>query len=225
MNARRRRLIIAAAAGALAAGAGGAIAATQFGSSGIDSQAVIDDAAKQLGVDPSKLGDALRKALADQIDSLAANGRLTKEQADALKARIQAGSFPLFGAHLGFGHFGRFGFGSLDAAAGYLGMSEPDLRSALASGKTLAQVAQDKGKSVDGLVSALVDSAKQKLDAAVAAGRLTQAQEDSLVADLKQRIADFVNGKAAARPLFGDGPRLGGDHLWRRHGSLQGPTA
>ena len=36
----------------LLAGGGGAIAATQFGSSGVDSQAVIDDAAQQLGIDP-----------------------------------------------------------------------------------------------------------------------------------------------------------------------------
>jgi hypothetical protein len=38
--------------GVLLAGGGGAIAATQFGSSGVDSQAVIDDAAQQLGIDP-----------------------------------------------------------------------------------------------------------------------------------------------------------------------------
>jgi uncharacterized protein YidB (DUF937 family) len=224
MNAHKRRLFIGAAAGALLAGGGAAIGATQFGgSSGIDSQAVIDDAAKQLGVDSSKLSDALRKALADQIDALVANGRLTKTEGDALKARIQSGAVPLFGGgRFGFGRLGGFGpFESLDAASAYLGISGADLRTELTSGKSLAQVAQDHGKSVDGLVSALLDAAKKKVDAAVAAGRLTQAQEDSLLSGLKQRITDFVN--ATGRPLFGRGFRAG-DHLWR-HERFQGPTA
>jgi uncharacterized protein YidB (DUF937 family) len=156
-------------AAALVAGGAAAIAATQLGSSGIASQAVIDDAAKRLGVDPGKLSDALRRALADQIDSLVASGRLSQAQGDALKQRIQSGQAPLFGGRFGFDHghgFGRFGAVGLGAAAGYLGVSGPDLRNALASGKTLAQVAQEHGKSLEGLVSALVDAAKQKLDAA-----------------------------------------------------------
>ena len=222
MNARKRRLLIGAAAGALLAGGGAAIGATQFGgSSGIDSQAVIDDAAKQLGVDSSKLSDALRKALADQVDALVANGRLTKDQADALKARIQSGALPLFGDHFGIGRLGDFA--SLDTAAGYLGMSAADLRSALASGKSLARVAADHGKSVDGLVSALVDAEKKKLDAAVAAGKLTQAQADSLLAGVKERVTNLVNGRGG-RPFVGHGFRADGGRLWR-HERFGGPTA
>ena len=85
-------------------------------------------------------------------------------------------------------------FGELDAAASYLGLSEAELHTQLESGKSLAQVAKDRGKSVDGLVQAMVDSATKKLDAAVAAGRLTKAQEQQILSGLKQRITDFVNG-------------------------------
>jgi uncharacterized protein YidB (DUF937 family) len=200
MNGRRRKLLIGAVAGALVAGGGAAIGATQFGgSSGIDSQAVIDDAAKQLGVDPSKLSDALKKALADQIDALVASGKLSETEADALKQRIQSGTVSLFGGRFGFGHFGPFGlFGRLDAAATYLGISAADLRSELASGKTLAQIAKDKGKSADGLVSALVDAEKKKLDAAVAAGKLTQAQEDKVLQGAP-KLADELWNHGAAR--------------------------
>ena len=41
-------------------------------------------------------------------------------------------------------------------------------------------------------------------DAAVTAGRLTQAQEDSILTDLKQHITDLVNGKAPNRPFDHD---------------------
>ncbi len=128
-----------------------------------------------------------------------------------MKSRIESGEFPLFfGGHPG--GFDHRGFGGLDAAATYLGLTAAELRTQLESGKTLAQVAQDKSKSVDGLIQAMVDEAKTHLDAAVTAGRLKQAQEDSILANLKQRITDLVNGTFPQGPpgfrsdRFGGGP-------------------
>ena len=178
------------AAAAAVAGGGAALAADRFGSSG-DSQAVVNDAAKQLGVTPSALSSALKKALENRIDAAVAAGQLTKAQGDELKQRIESGELPLFFGPRGVPHEH---FGGLDAAASYLGLSEAELHTQLESGKSLAQVAKDRGKSVDGLVQALVDSATKKLHAAVTAGRLTKAQEQQIVSGLKQRITDFVNG-------------------------------
>ena len=178
------------AAAAAVAGGGAALAADRFGSSG-DSQAVVNDAAKQLGVTPSALSSALKKALENRIDAAVAAGQLTKAQGDELKQRIESGELPLFFGPRGGPHEH---FGELDAAASYLGLTEDQLHTQLESGKSLAQVAKDRGKSVDGLVQAMVDSATKKLDAAVAAGRLTKAQEQQIVSGLKQRITDFVNG-------------------------------
>src|SRR5438876_6550977 len=118
----KRKLAVGAVAGLAAAGGGGAIAATQFDSPSAESQAIVNDAAQQLGVQPSALSDALKKALSDRVDAAVAAGRLTKEQGDALKTRIQSGDYPLFGfPHGGFGHFGHFA--DLDAAATYLGLT------------------------------------------------------------------------------------------------------
>src|SRR5207248_1671438 len=150
------------------AGGGAAIAADRLGSND-DSQAVVNDAAKQLGVTPSALSTALKKALENRVDEDVAAGRLTKEQGDELKQRIESGDLPLFFGPRG-GHFEHFG--ELDAAASYLGVTEAELRTQLESGKTLAQVAKDRGKSVDGLIQALADSATKRLDGDVAAGRL-----------------------------------------------------
>src|SRR5919202_2389536 len=178
------------AAAAAVAGGGAAIAADRLGSSN-DSQAVVNDAAKQLGVTPSALSAALKKALENRVDEAVAAGRLTKEQGEELKQRIESGDLPLF--------FGPRGgppehFGELDTAASYLGLTEEQLETQLENGKSLAQVAKDRGKSVDGLIGALVDQATKRLDAAVAAGRLTKAQERQILVGLKQRITDFVNG-------------------------------
>ena len=86
------------------------------------------------------------------------------------------------------------GFGHLEAAAAYLGLTEAELRTQLESGKTMADVAKAQSKTADGLVAALVADEKKELDAAVAAGRLTHAQADAMLADAKSRFTDMVNG-------------------------------
>src|SRR5262249_24206420 len=192
---------VGAAAALAVGGTGAGIAATRMGRSPSDeSKAVISDAARQLGVQPLELTNALKKALKDHIDAEVAAGRLTKAEGDALKKRIDATGVPLVAPPLfGFGHhlgeFGHFGFPGLSTAASYLGLSERQVRDRLESGKTLAQIAKDQGKSVDGLVAALKDALKSRLDDAVAAGHLTKAQEAKILAQADQRISDFVQGK------------------------------
>src|SRR5712691_4461493 len=125
------KIALGAAAAAAVVGGGAAIAASQPWSPTAESQAVINDAAKQLGVSPTDLSAALKKALKDRVDIAVQAGRLTKAQGDASKARIDAGEAPLvFGpggwGHGGFGHIGPHG--DLDAAASYLGLTEAELR-------------------------------------------------------------------------------------------------
>jgi hypothetical protein len=199
---RKSKYAIGAAALLIAAGGGAAaVAATHGNSPSDESKAIIDDAAGQLGISPDKLTSALKKALIDRVDAAVAAGRITKAEGDELKARIQADNFPIIGGpHGGFGHF-RF-FGGLDAAASYLGLTDAQLDNELESGKSLAQIAKDHGKSVDGLVNALVDAAKTKLDAAVTAGRLTKDQETKALNGLKDRITNLVNSRGVRGPHF-----------------------
>jgi hypothetical protein len=208
----KRTLLAASAAIAAVVIAGGAIAATKLTSPKEENQAVINDAAAQLGIEPSKLSDALENALKAQVDNAVADGRLTKEQGDKLKESIDAGEVPLF-ATPGFG-FGPHGFqrgfhvdgpfeAGLSTAAKYLGMSEADLRSALRNGKSLADVAKDKGKSVDGLIDALVAVAEEKWDAAVASGKIqnhTAEDKKEFLEGVRERVTDLVKGRFPELP-------------------------
>ncbi|MGH2920787.1 MAG: hypothetical protein ACRDKU_01805 [Gaiellaceae bacterium] len=187
----KRRIIVAGVAALAVAVTGGAVAATNGTSRKAESQAVVNDVAKQLGVQPSELTTALRKALANRVDAAVKAGRITKAEGDALKARINAGDVPLFGLpHRGGPHFHMH---KLEAAAEYLGLTQAQLRTQLTSGKTLAQVARDRDKSVDGLIDALVEDAEEKLDQAVADGRITQAQANEMKSGLEGRITELVN--------------------------------
>lgn len=199
-----KRKVVAVGVAALAVGGTGAgIAATKLAHSPAEeSQAVVNDAAKSLGVAPSKLSAALKKALEDRVDAAVADGRLTQAQGQELKQRIESGDFPIFGPPGGGPGFGfhHAAMRGLDAAASYLGLTEDQLRTQLESGKSLAQVAQAQGKSVSGLEQALVADAKSHLDQEVKEGHLTQAQADAMLNELKQHVADLVNGKLPPRP-------------------------
>jgi hypothetical protein len=201
-----RRVVVAAAATlAVAGGAAAAVAATGGGSRGSD---FLDSVAKHLGVSPQKLEDATKAAAVDQVDADLAAGRITKEQADALKSRIESGGAVLGGGP-GLGRGGPGGPGgpgppgiagkpfitdSLAAAAKYLGVSESDLRTKLRDGDSLAEVAKAQGKDLAGLEQAILDTAKADLDKAVAAKDLTQSQADDILANLKSHIDNLANG-------------------------------
>src|SRR5262249_37599143 len=96
------------------------------------------------------------------------------------------------------------------AVTDYLGITAAQLRTQLAAGKSLADIAQAQGKTVAGLKDALTAAAKTRLDAAVKAGKLTQAQADDLPSKLTSHLADLVNGTFAGRDHGGRGFGPGG---------------
>jgi cytochrome c553 len=207
----------------------------------------IDTAAKTLGISEGELrsqlqaGKSLAEIAGDKTDALiaalvadaqthldqaVADGKLTQAQADERKATLTERMTALVNRTPpadGERGPGRPGHGpdmmkpGLAAAATALGISEDELRTQLQSGKTIAQVAQDKGVDVNKVITALVDEAKARLAQAVTDGKLTQAQADARSAELTQRITDMVNrtGPAGGHhhhgPGDGDGPDGGGD--------------
>jgi hypothetical protein len=227
----RRVLAASAAALAVAGGAGVAVAASGGNPRATD---FLDSVAKHLGVSPQKLEDATKAAAVDQVNADLAAGRITKAQADELKARIQSGDGVLGGLRGpgfgggpgGFGGAGGFGIpglagkpfiaNELAAAAKYLGLSESDLRTKLEAGQSLAAVAKAQSKDLAGLEQAILDAAKADLDKAVADKKLTQSQADDILANLKSHIDNIANGSLRFRGPGGpDGP----GHVGRSFGA------
>jgi hypothetical protein len=195
--------VVLAGASAIATAAGSAASPTTF----------MQSLAKHLGISTDELQDAAKAAAIDQIDALLADGKITKEQADAAKERINSGDAPLlfFGPRFrgggpgpgpGFGFHHHFGGDLLGAAADYVGLTEAQLHEQLRAGKSLAQIAKDNGKSTEGLKQALHEAVKNDLADAVKAGRVTQAQADELLDRFDQRVDDLINGTPGERPRF-----------------------
>jgi hypothetical protein len=208
MKALKLKLAGGTAALAAVVGVGGAVAATQL-SPTEESDAIVADAAKQLGVSADKLDAALTQALKNRVDAAVEAGTITAAQAAELKQRIEDGEVPLVGMGPGLGHRGgHHGFVDFSAAADYLGLTEAELRTKLEAGDTLAEVAKAQGKTAAGLVDALVAAAKTDLDEKVAAGRITAGQRASILGDLESRLDDVVNGEFSFG-FRGHGPGFG----------------
>ena len=162
--------------------------------------------AKNLGVDETKLKDALKQTRLDQLAADVASGKITQAQADQMKTAIENGTAPLFGPG-GFGHRdgghdrggpegARIGGRENDAAlAQFLGIDHATFEQAEHSGKSLATIASDHGKSRDELKAFLTNEEQTRLKDAVSSGKLTQAQADQMQQQFTSNLDARIDGQ------------------------------
>jgi len=170
-------------------------------------QVFLDKLGAILHLNRQQTQDALKQAELQTVDQMRKDGKITQAQADAMKARINAGQ--------GLGPVGGFGFrhdgfkadrtlirdlttAELNAAASALHMSTADFQSALRSGKSLSDLETQQKVSDSALKAAMKNAAKGVLDKAVKAGTITQSQADAILA------------KVGSGPKFGFGHKAPG---------------
>jgi hypothetical protein len=83
--------------------------------------------------------------------------------------------------------------GELAVVASALHMALSDVKSALADGQSLAQIATAAGVDPAKLIAAVVNDATAKVNAAVTLGTLARTQADKVMAMLPSLVADVVN--------------------------------
>jgi len=155
----------------------------------------LDKLAAALNIQRPALDSAITSAGNSTADAAVQQGTLTQAQADALKARIAAGDAgALWGGHGGPGGPRLDGVQQaiFDATAKALNITTDELKTQLHSGQTLAQLAQAHGTTEQAVTTAAVAAAKTQLAQAVTNGTLTQAQADSIYAQLQQRGAQLL---------------------------------
>ena len=198
------KMMAAPLAGVLALGLGvvaGQAASTPNSSGTNYAQVFINDLARILHLTPAQTQSSLRQAELQTIDQMLKDGKITRAQADAMKARVNNGEGLGFGFGPRFGHGGfpadrtlmrDLGTAELNAVARALGMSASDLMSQLRSGKTLSDLESAKKVSDATVRSAAHNAAKGVLDKAVKAGTLTQAQADEILSKIgSARLVPF----------------------------------
>jgi hypothetical protein len=200
--------------GVLKAGIGDALsaAAKYLGLSESDLRAKLGngqslaDIAKARGKDAAGLQQAILDSAKADLDKTVSDKKITQAQADDIYNGLKARIADIVNGNLRFRGPDRPGkalFGdALGAAAKYLGLSESDLQTKLGNGQSLADIAKAQGKSTSGLEDAIVAAQQSALDQAVKDKRLTQAQADKILSELKAHADDLVNGKPGAGPRF-----------------------
>jgi hypothetical protein len=99
------------------------------------------------------------------------------------------------------------GGANFTALAQFFGISTTDLQTAFRNGQNLADIGAAHGKSTADLKAFLTAQLKTRLDAAVAAGKMTSQQEQDALSRASSKLDQMINAKPGARP---NGPGRGG---------------
>jgi len=147
------------------------------------------------------------------LDALVSKGVITQAQEDAIIGALKDARGDRDAVK-------RILTGLFQESATYLGIAPKDLHARLA-GTSLGAIANaTPGKSRDGLVTDLTNTANAAIDKAIADGRITQEQADKAKAALPDRIAQFVDHtwpatqpKPDVRAFIGDVMKDARDYL------------
>jgi ribosomal protein S20 len=160
--------------------------------------------ADELNISVATLEAAQKAARDEAIDEAVASGRLTPEQAEKLKSlEFGQGAGLLRDAGKRVIHAVRNVF---EAAAGVIGITPAELKEGLASGKSLAAIAEDNNVDRDELEEELIDAIEAQIDKAAADGLLTQEQATRFKEGLNERIGQIIDHEGGLKGRMGPGP-------------------
>jgi len=175
-----------------------------------DGKTTIADVAKQQNVAVKDVIDAMTAVAHDDISKLVTNPFPSRTG--------PGGKGPRHGGFPGLGIRGTWR-SSFDTVANALGVSTADLRTDLAKGQSIADIAKAKNVDLKTVITTLVNDTKSKIDAAVKAGDLTQDRATKLESNLEEMITNAVNNSHS----MAGGPRGGFGRGFRHGGGPGGP--
>jgi hypothetical protein len=188
MNLNRYGLAALAGTAALVVGGGTALASKDGGDKSSRCQERVARIAERRGITVEQLQANVKSRLLARVDAAVAAGRITSDQAAKLRDRIESSTLCSGALRQKVRHSVNH---LLARAADYLGLTPSELRAQL-PGTSLAELAVKQGKSVDGLETALLAPAKDRLAKAVAAGAISDAQANRRLERLSKLVDRLV---------------------------------
>jgi len=141
--------------------------------------------AEEQGVSRDNLKNALTEA----------NNQKVEEQKQRFASNLDAWIDAKPGADRAFGKSGHLtGDADLSAIAEALGLTSDELKTQLKTGKSIADLAADKGVDVQALVESQKTAIEKRVNEALQAGELTQEQADEKLAKAGEKAERIVNG-------------------------------
>lgn len=140
--------------------------------------------AGRLGISVQQLSAAVQDSLVDQVEKGVAEGKYSRVEGDRMIQQIHP--------DLGIGLHPQ----GLRAAAQVLGLQPRQLRDELQRGRSLAEVAADKGVSRDDLKQRLRDTQKAASKTAVARGDVSADRAAEVAQRLEQKLDSIIDRKS-----------------------------
>lgn len=147
----------------------------------------------KLGISGEQLKLALRETAVEIVDEEVAAERIPPERAEQLKQRIAEGKGPLHIRPHRRAHHLAHGLHAL--AARTIGIDLPTLRTELRSGKSIAEVAAERGTSREEVKSGMLSAIDGRLSERVSSGKLTPEQKEARLVKLNQVIDKLLDRK------------------------------
>ena len=180
-----------------------------------------NDYVAEFDVDPA---DVIGAVVADAQEHLAeavAEGNLTQDEADAKLAEIETRITEAMNSTEAFeqrpegrpeqgqrdGQRGGHDFGAIDIISEATGLEPQEVMSAWQDGSTLAEIIEANGADVETIKADIIADATEKLNQAVADGRIDQAEADEKIASLDAKVDEVLSSEFEARPAGRDGRR------------------
>jgi hypothetical protein len=157
-----------------------------------------DRVAANLGVTPDALRQAVKDAALQAVDEAESSGRITSEQAEAARERINSGKgLGLRGLvhrhHQRAERLAAVRRGIIESSATAIGIEPAELRDQLRNGESIASVAESHGVTVDDVEAQITSDAEEKLTQAVENGRITEERKQQVLDKLNERLDEILN--------------------------------
>lgn len=167
------------------------------------------DVVTDAGGDVQAVIDAAVSAGQERIDAALADGRITDEQAATLGDELVAGVTAAVNGESGPRWIGARAVRIsaerilLQETADATGLTTREVRQAWRSGQSLAEIAATNGSSREAVLASALATATERIDAAVADGRMTQTQADVLLTALPDRFSTALDAVHTPRGVRG----------------------
>jgi len=148
------------------------------------------------GIDVNTLIQQIETAFNTNIDQKVTEGKLTSDQATKMKENFANKATAMVNkTYKASQHKKRGSNGVMQQVQTILGVDAATLKQELASGKTIAQLAQDKGIATNDLVSQIQTALEANIDKAVTDNKISSETATKMKTNLKNRIQNIVNGQ------------------------------
>ena len=158
---------------------------------------------QERGVSQQQLQGFLQERMTQRLEQMVKDGRITADRAETMKAnmashvdRMMNGTMP---AREGKGPRGGQPGLAGEKMLTLLKMDADTFRAERQAGKTLAEMATERGASVQQLKDVITAARTERIDQMVKDGRITADRAETMKANMADRIDSMINNKKPAQ--------------------------